>query len=65
MPNPMVNNVGDQPIERYNVAPTMHVALLHLEDDTLVADPVRWGWRPHWAKWQTSFPCAADEKSLP
>lgn len=49
MPNPMVNNVGDQPIERYNVAPTTRVALLHQEGEVLRADLVRWGWRPHWA----------------
>ena len=50
MPNALANSVGDQPIERYNVAPTTAVALLHLQGDLLHADPVRWGWRPHWAK---------------
>lgn len=49
MPNPMVNNVGDLPIEHYNVAPTTQVALLHREGDVLHADLVSWGWRPHWA----------------
>ena len=49
MPNPMVNNVGDQPLERYNVAPTTPVALLHLYGEQLFADRVTWGWRPHWA----------------
>lgn len=46
----LVNSVGDQPLERYNVAPTIQVALLHMEGETLHADPVRWGGRPHWAK---------------
>lgn len=50
MPNALANSLGDQPIERYNVAPTTEVALLHLQGDLLHADPVRWGWRPHWAK---------------
>ena len=50
MPNPMVNNAGDLPFVRYNVAPTTPVALLHMEGETLRADRVRWGWRPHWAK---------------
>ena len=50
MPNALANSVGDQPIERYNVAPSTAVALLHLQGDLLHADPVRWGWRPHWAK---------------
>lgn len=50
MPNALANSVGDQPLERYNVAPSTQVALLHLEGNTLHADRVRWGWRPHWAK---------------
>ncbi|SPO67427.1 SOS response-associated peptidase family protein [Pseudomonas sp. JV241A] len=50
IPCPLANSVGDQPLERYNVAPTTRVALLRLEDGVLHADLVRWGWRPHWAK---------------
>lgn len=50
MPYPLVNSIGDQPLERYNVAPTTRVALLRLEEEKLHADLVRWGWRPHWAK---------------
>ena len=45
----MVNNVGDQLLGHYNIASSKPVALLHLEDGVLFADPVRWGWRPHWA----------------
>ncbi|WDG82427.1 SOS response-associated peptidase family protein [Pseudomonas chlororaphis] len=50
MPNALVNSASDQPLERYNVAPTTRVALLHLQGDLLHADLVHWGWRPHWAK---------------
>ena len=50
MPNPMVNNAGDLPFERYNVAPTTPVAPLHMDGETLRADRLRWGWRPFWAK---------------
>ena len=50
MPYPLLNSVGDQPLERYNVAPTTRVAVLRLEKEKLHADLVRWGWRPHWAK---------------
>ena len=50
MPNALANFVGEVPLERYNVAPTTQVALLHLQGDLLHADMVRWGWRPHWAK---------------
>ena len=50
MPYPLLNSVGDQPLERYNVAPTTRVAVLRLEEETLHVDLVRWGWRPRWAK---------------
>ncbi|QBF27128.1 DUF159 family protein [Pseudomonas tructae] len=50
MPGALVNNVGDQPLAHYNVAPTSPVALLHIETDTLHADLLPWGWRPHWAR---------------
>ncbi|PNG32519.1 SOS response-associated peptidase family protein, partial [Pseudomonas protegens] len=49
MPGALINNAGDQPLGRYNAAPTMQLALFHVADDTLHADAVRWGWRPHWA----------------
>ncbi|KAF0863976.1 SOS response-associated peptidase family protein [Pseudomonas sp. LD120] len=49
MPGALINSVGDQPLGRYNAAPTMQLALFHVADDTLHADAVRWGWRPHWA----------------
>lgn len=50
IPDALINPVGEQPLVRYNAAPTDQLALLHLEDDGLRADKVRWGWRPHWAK---------------
>lgn len=50
MPNALVSTVGSQPLERYNGAPSQQLALLHQEEETLHADLVRWGWRPHWAK---------------
>lgn len=49
MPNALANSVGDEPLGYYNVAPTTAVALIHLEGETLYADRVRWGWRPHWS----------------
>lgn len=49
MPGALINNVGDQPLGRYNAAPTMQLALFHVAEDKLHADAVRWGWRPHWA----------------
>jgi len=62
MPGALANTVGDLPIERYNVAPTTRVALLHQEGEALHADLVRWGWRPHWAKDRTAPINARVEK---
>ncbi|SEM52410.1 Putative SOS response-associated peptidase YedK [Pseudomonas sp. ok272] len=62
MPNALANSVGNQPLDRYNVAPTMQVALLHQEGDVLHADLVRWGWRPHWSKDHTTPINARVEK---
>lgn len=45
----LLNNVGDQHLEHYNVAPSTQVAVLRAADGGLRADLVRWGWRPHWA----------------
>ncbi|HHQ2581450.1 TPA: SOS response-associated peptidase [Pseudomonas aeruginosa] len=49
MPAMLVNLVGKQP-ERYNVAPSTAVTTLRLEGDALVAQAIRWGWRPFWAR---------------
>ena len=49
MPEAWRNNVGDQTLGRYNVAPTTSVAVLRVDDAGPRADLVRWGWRPHWA----------------
>ncbi|MFU3051347.1 SOS response-associated peptidase [Pseudomonas paraeruginosa] len=49
MPNVLVNLVGEQP-QRYNVAPSTQVTTLRLEGDALVAQAIRWGWRPFWAR---------------
>jgi len=62
MPNALVNHAGDEPLERYNAAPTTLLALLHLEERLLHADMVRWGWRPHWAKDRASPINARVEK---
>jgi putative SOS response-associated peptidase YedK len=39
-----------EPIQRYNVAPSTQVQLLHSTGGHLVVAEVRWGWAPHWAK---------------
>ncbi|HHZ9088991.1 DUF159 family protein [Pseudomonas aeruginosa] len=49
MPNALVNLIGAQ-AERYNVAPSTQVTTLRLEGDALVAQAIKWGWRPGWAR---------------
>lgn len=63
MPNALVNLIGAQ-AERYNVAPSTAVTTLRLEGDALVAQPIRWGWRPFWARDRAAigqFPGLDDE----
>ena len=38
IPDALINHVGDEPLARYNAAPTTQLALLHLENDGLHAD---------------------------
>ncbi|EZO40730.1 hypothetical protein V562_05802 [Pseudomonas aeruginosa PS75] len=61
MPNALVNLIGEQP-ERYNVAPSTQVTTLRLEGDALVAQAIRWGWRPFWARDRTAPINARVEK---
>ncbi|WP_409262134.1 SOS response-associated peptidase [Pseudomonas putida] len=49
LPEAWRNNVGDQPLGRYNVAPTTLVAVLRMDEAGPRTDLVSWGWRPHWA----------------
>jgi len=45
MPGALVNDVGEQPLAHFNVAPGTDVAVLSAHR----AHWLRWGWRPHWA----------------
>ena len=49
MPAMLVNLVGEQ-TQRFNVAPSTAVTTLRLEGDALVAQAIRWGWRPFWSR---------------
>ncbi|NBA98177.1 SOS response-associated peptidase [Pseudomonas sp. R5(2019)] len=50
MPNALVNTVGDEPLNRYNLPPTSMAAVLRCEGVHLLAADVRWGWKPNWDK---------------
>lgn len=62
IPDALINHVGNEPLAHYNAAPTTQLALLHLENERLHADAVRWGWRPHWATDRTEPVNARVEK---
>lgn len=46
----LIGPMSDLPIERYNIAPSTRVHLLHSTASGLAVAAVRWGWMPHWAK---------------
>lgn len=62
MPEVWRNNVGEQALQRYNVAPTTTVAVVRVDEGGPRADLVRWGWRPHWATDRTAPINARVEK---
>lgn len=59
---PLAFEPSDEPIERYNVAPTTPVQLLHLDADGLRMNAVPWGYAPHWARGQGKRPPAINAR---
>lgn len=53
-----------QPIDRYNVAPSTRVQLLHTSEDGLHIDAVKWGWAPFWAKGKRPDPINARVETV-
>lgn len=52
--------IQDQPAaERYNIAPTSQVHVLHMPQGLLQDDVVPWGWSPAWAKGKRPAPINA------
>lgn len=47
---PILSGYDDVPLERYNVAPSTRVKVIHQLVNGLVVASVRWGWQPFWAK---------------
>lgn len=58
----VISGYDNEPLARYNVAPTAKVALFHQDGETLRADLVHWCWRPHWATDQPARPNGRVEK---
>ena len=60
----VVSGYDNQPIARYNVAPSTRVNILHNQQDDLRIDPVRWGWAPFWAKGKRPDPINARVETV-
>ena len=60
----IVSGYDNQPIARYNVAPSSRVNILHNQQDDLRIDPVRWGWAPFWAKGKRPDPINARVETV-
>lgn len=46
----IIGAVSEEPIARFNIAPTAHVQVLRESDHGIEVDQLRWGWRPFWAR---------------
>ncbi|WP_073523129.1 SOS response-associated peptidase family protein [Pseudomonas fluorescens] len=53
-----------QPIDRYNVAPSTRVQVLHAAEDGLHIDAVKWGWAPFRAKGKRPDPINARVETV-
>ena len=53
-----------QPIDRYNVAPSTRVQVLHAAENGLHIDAVKWGWAPFWAKGKRPDPINARVETV-
>lgn len=60
----IINGYDHEQINRYNVAPTTKVELIHPADGGLRVDKVRWGWAPHWAKGKRPDPINARVETV-
>ena len=60
----VVSGYDNQPIGRYNVAPSTRVSILHGVDEGLRIDAVQWGWAPFWAKGNRPDPINARVETV-
>ena len=59
---PLAFEPDDEPIDRYNVAPTTRVQLMHLDEDGLRMSAAPWGYAPHWARGTGKRPPAINAR---
>ena len=59
---PLAFEPSDEPIDRYNVAPTTTVQLVHFDADGLRMSSMPWGYAPHWARGKGKRPPAINAR---
>jgi len=59
---PLAFEPSTVPLERYNVAPTTQVQLLHEDEDGLRMSPQPWGYAPFWARGKGKRPPAINAR---
>lgn len=59
---PLAFEPSDEPIDRYNIAPTTLVQLLYLDENGLRMSAVPWGYAPHWARGKGKRPPAINAR---
>lgn len=60
----VISGYDNEPIARYNIAPTPRVLILHSVEEGLRIDPVHWGWAPFWAKGKRPDPINARVETV-
>ena len=60
----VISGYDNEPIARYNIAPTTRVLILHSVEEGLRIDPVQWGWAPFWAKGKRPDPINARVETV-
>ncbi|QXI26404.1 SOS response-associated peptidase family protein [Pseudomonas vanderleydeniana] len=60
----VISGYDNEPIARYNIAPTTRVLILHSVEEGLRIDPVHWGWAPFWAKGKRPDPINARVETV-
>lgn len=61
---PLFSGFDAEPVNRYNIAPTTRVQILHTSEAGLYITPIKWGWSPFWAKGKRPAPINARVETV-
>lgn len=60
----IINGYDQEPINRFNVAPSTRVEVIRRVDQGLSVDRVKWGWSPFWAQGKRPDPINARGETV-